>query len=680
MNFSTFKSAINDKWKALSASAASLYVVDLTKDEMWEAYLTALAPDDRMFKTRTEHDCSGCRHFIRDVGNVVAINADGTFTSVWDVDMPDQPVYQRAADALSELVRSRKVVDKFLSTMSHAGAAPDRALAEDGSVQVFEHFHVKIDSKHVTSAANVGQQLNQARTSAQLLARALTEITADAVNEVLDLINSGSIYRGAEFKDSVAKLAAMQAQYNALNGSIPLDVFCWQNITSPVARIKNTAIGTLLEDLSEGYDLDDAVKAFERKVAPENYQRPTALVTPRMVEQARQKVAELGLLDSIERRYAALTDVSVNNVLFADRSARGAMKDAGDVFEQLAAKTVATNSKKFDRATKITIDKFLSDVVPNAQQIEVLFESRHSRNLVSLITEKNEGSPQLFKWNNPFSWSYNGDLTDSIKERVKAAGGNVTGDVCCRLAWNNYDDLDLHMIEHTNRARSEIYFGNKSSSNGGRLDVDANAGYGSTRTPVENIFYQNAATMKDGKYNLFVHQYCSRDKVDNDFTVEIDVRGDVYTFHGTNPRTNGRIDIANIVKKNGEITVEPLMELSASSSVTRTEWGIETNQFHRVNAMMFSPNHWDGEAGIGNKHVFFLLDGCVNEGNARGFYNEFLRGELNEHRKVLEMIGQRQRTEETENQLSGLGYSLTKKDELIVQVTGSTKQVFRIII
>ncbi|MCF1193342.1 hypothetical protein LRR18_17265, partial [Mangrovimonas sp. AS39] len=110
---------------------------------------------------------------------------------------------------------------------------------------------------------------------------------------------------------------------------------------------------------------------------------------------------------------------------------------------------------------------------------------------------------KLFKWDNNFTWSYNGGVADSIKERVKTAGGNVSGYLCCRLAWYNHDDLDFHMKEP---GSNEIYYGRKGPSTcGGQLDVDMNAGCGITRTPVENIFYASRNAMKEGIYTLNVH-------------------------------------------------------------------------------------------------------------------------------------------------------------------------------
>ena len=91
---------------------------------------------------------------------------------------------------------------------------------------------------------------------------------------------------------------------------------------------------------------------------------------------------------------------------------------------------------------------------------------------MSLISPENVGSKNIFKWGNNFSWTYNGEVTDSIKDRVKKAGGNVEGVLRCSLSWFNHDDLDIHVIEPDG---NNIYYNNKKNfDTTGKLDVDMN--------------------------------------------------------------------------------------------------------------------------------------------------------------------------------------------------------------
>jgi hypothetical protein len=91
---------------------------------------------------------------------------------------------------------------------------------------------------------------------------------------------------------------------------------------------------------------------------------------------------------------------------------------------------------------------------------------------------------------------------------------------------------------------------------------------------------------------------------------------------------------------------------------------------------MLSPNHW--EKPVGNKHYMFFLEDCISDEDARPFFNEFLKDEFTEHRKVFEILGSKLRIEHTKDQLSGLGFSETQRNSILCRVTGSFQRMIRI--
>jgi len=589
---------------------------------------------------------------------------NGQLVTLWDIQVGGE--YQPSINALAEYVRSCPIENVFLHCDPQIGTDKNFEQTEK-EVLTWEHFHVTLTQALQCSTDQRGPKESEYRAQHDVLLRSLKEIIPDAIETVLDLVSQDSLYRGSEKKALLEAFQSAKRQFDAL--TTDEDLFVWSQVAmNPfICRMRNDVIGTLLVDLSEGVELEKAVKSFEDKVSGTNYKRPTALVTPRMRDNAKQALVELGLMSALDRRYAKLEDIRVTDVLFADRSAKRRMK--GDVFDEVVTKG---QSQNFDKVEEIPIEKFIADILPTAKSLEVLFENRQTGNLVSLIAPEDLTAKSLFKWDNPFSWSYNGDVADSIKERVKQAGGNVTGDVCCRLAWYNFDDLDLHMKEANG---NEIYYMTKRSTTGGQLDVDMNAGGGSTRTPVENIFYNNWRLMPKGNYQLFVHQYSKRETTNVGFDVQIDILGTVHEFHYSEAvKSQSKVTVAFLNVTASGVEVIPALP---SSQAVREVWGIQTQEFRPVTAMMLSPNFWEGS--LGNKHYFFMLDGCKNDGSARGFYNEFLSSEFEPHRKTMEIVGSKMRTDQSDDQMSGLGFSSTQRNHLICKVHGSFSRTIKLL-
>lgn len=81
---------------------------------------------------------------------------------------------------------------------------------------------------------------------------------------------------------------------------------------------------------------------------------------------------------------------------------------------------------------------------------------------------------------------------------------------------------------------------------------------------------------------------------------------------------------------------------------------------------------------VGNKHYFFILDGCKNPSPVRGFFNEYLRSELSQDRKTFEMLANKMKAPYSDNQLSGLGFSSTIRNSVICKVTGSFTRTIKV--
>lgn len=619
---------------------------------------------------KQENTCNCCKSFIRQFSGLVGIK-DNKVLTMWDFECTD-PEYTDAVKVMRDYILSCKIDSVYVNSFAKLGT--DKTPDPKRTV-VWEHYFVNLPGNMVMREADIGPHQGNARDNKSVLKRSLDEITDDAVNTVLELIGQNSLYRGSEHKANLAAFLKLKEEYKKVPNALR-DNFCWvQSVKThaAVCRIRNTSIGTLLVDLSEGRDLDGAVAAFERVVAPANYKRPTALVTPRMIEQAQQRLTELGMLGSLERRILDSRDLNVNNTLFVHRPSGSGVSD---VFADLKKDTVV-NPKSLNKVEEINIQDFVDKVLPHAKAIKVLVENIHMPNFVTLVGAKNPADPTMFKWGNNFSWAYTGDVTDSIKERVKAAGGNVTGVLRVSLSWHNHDDLDLHIIEPNGY---RIHFGNKRqlSPTGGMLDVDMNMGGGKTRTPVENICWAQAPKT-EGKYSVIVNNYCRRDNQDGGFEVEIEYNGEIETFtSNTNAATGKNFPIGefNYTKKDGVQFINSSGKSNIAKYNSREKWGVKTGQFVPVRAVTLSPNFWNAAAG--NKHYMFLLEGCKSDEKTRPFFNEFLTPELDADRKVFEVLGSKVNVDKAEDELSGIGFSDTARNHVFVEVEGAFKRVVKV--
>jgi hypothetical protein len=103
------------------------------------------------------------------------------------------------------------------------------------------------------------------------------------------------------------------------------------------------------------------------------------------------------------------------------------------------------------------------------------------------------------------------------------------GDIQVSVAWETVADVDLHVVDPSGE---EIYYGNRSSSSGGELDIDANAACGTSSLFQENVGWapRSAPT---GQYIVRVDYWSACGVVQTDYIVTVYLRSDTPAVPGS---------------------------------------------------------------------------------------------------------------------------------------------------
>ena len=163
----------------LFKNATRFFVVNAP--DLFEDYLNAFPEGTNpIFREQTEHDGNTCKHFVRNPGKVVTIQA-GKINTVRDLKDLPYP-YDIVAKTLNEKVQAVAIISVFrisCDTYGHAKNADNH----DTHI-IWHHFHGKAPRQCVTR--DPGSEKSKAELKAAVLRRGLGEIRQDDLDAALD--------------------------------------------------------------------------------------------------------------------------------------------------------------------------------------------------------------------------------------------------------------------------------------------------------------------------------------------------------------------------------------------------------------------------------------------------------------------------------------------------------------
>lgn len=383
-------------------SATVLFSVAGDKTVMWNTYLNQFPAEHRQHYT-----CNECRKFFERYADLVTIDAKGNAKSVMFSDSPSGD-FGYIFDNLRTLIEGSTVEKLFVTDEKKWG------LAVTGQ---WEHFAVTPPKKfvHVTKFDSKGEPLQtayqaEAEKTAEFktMIRALVEYSEKTLETALTIINSDALYRG----DAVLARAewlkdVILTQKKTKNARNRHNLMWLAVATAPVgfAKPRGNSLGSLLDNIAEGKELKEIQALFAAVMDPTKHNRPQNAPSAGNIKQAEKVIDALGATSALDRRFATLEDIT--RKVWAPRPVHAG--GTGGVFGHLAPR----DRKKAEAdhlnlpSKKMTLEKFVTAIVPTAQEIEVKMQA--VMQFIALTTAVDPKAKPILQWDdaknrNPVAW------------------------------------------------------------------------------------------------------------------------------------------------------------------------------------------------------------------------------------------------------------------------------------
>lgn len=363
-----------------AASYAGKPIFTTDAGRLWELYLAGLPESHRQ-----HYNCHACRDFIERYGGLVTVSESFALVPVmWPVEVP--ALFANSVKSIREAIMKAKITGVFLSEESVLGNPITGQWTHLSAPNIKPFAH---PLKSVTSA------IAEKKSDYILLKQSMIEYPIAIINQVLLLLRSDALYRSEKVIGVVEWFKRLLDSLEPQKNGRTRDNMLWQAVAiAPpgYCHIKNTVVGSLLDDLVSGTSYDEAARRFAAKMHPLQYQRPEAAPSAGNIKKAEEIVEKLGIAKSLVRRFARFDEISCiwkpkENV---------PENQSGGVFSHLIPKGKTPIPDVNMSPIAITWRKFSEEVLPIAKSIDALVPS--VGNFTAILTAEHHDAPPILQW------------------------------------------------------------------------------------------------------------------------------------------------------------------------------------------------------------------------------------------------------------------------------------------
>jgi hypothetical protein len=405
------KEAVNDRFTHVGAFVRQTFDERLKEHKgqlfhtktkgLSTAYLDSF--EDPAFKQSV--NCVCCQQFIRNFGGLCFITDTGEVVSaIWDAtNVSDE--YKVAFGALEKEVSSRRPVGRFWGPLEPWGRS---------EVNGWKHFSLPM-MEEFSHAAPSGRN-GASRTAATTLNLALNDFSLEDCNRAMHVLSSGALNNQKKFVPMMQFLIDLHQDIVKYGNRSELVVkaagYCPDGWSTP----RDSMIGNLIGWVREGKNGTWITRNWNDRVRPEVFKRPTEAPAAGQIRSAEKLIEELGLKESLKRRLATFDEIKPFALWVKPEAVPEEPAADGGVFGHLTPKGKAEATKQEIELPPVgvSLNEFISDILPKAKSIEVSLLRHQKFRFSGFMTAVDPEAPPILKWDsetdrNPFSgWAIRG--------------------------------------------------------------------------------------------------------------------------------------------------------------------------------------------------------------------------------------------------------------------------------
>lgn len=380
---------------------------------------------------RQHYNCHTCRGFVNKYGSIVRINDDGrTIQSVlWDIETtPD--FFKPAIGAMLKEISKGRIDNIFITNKTKLGVE---------FCGGFDHFSVEYNhnpNKRLRSdylVKTIAENLEKFK----MVNNAILDYSLDTVHTATVLLESGNFYRADVCIEISKAFEKLLKDISTTKNKLTIDRMIWNyvaNVPAGACHIKSSMIGTLLDDIKDGLDLDDIERRFADKVNPVNYMRPKAAPTVGNIKRAEELIKELGLEKSLKRRFADITELTYFWRPEENNKSEDNISEEFSIFGHLLPKEESKDNNDLISQLpplKMSWVVFERDILPKAKRLFI--NGGYSlNNRVVFVTAYDPEAKPIIKWDkeegrNPISLYFYNQKTPCSKWNIETGFNEVYG-------------------------------------------------------------------------------------------------------------------------------------------------------------------------------------------------------------------------------------------------------------